>query len=186
VPRTRQSEPADQRDRELLGELAAGRPEVLAELFDRHGASLFRHGLALCRRQADAEDLVQATFLKLATTGADLGGVRSPASYLHRMLHMTWVDGQRRTIAGERVVEQAASETDARPSPIEDAIDIGRALDALAEAQREAIVLHLVEGFSFREIGRATGVSLFTAAARYRLGLARLRTKLGRSRGGRA
>jgi RNA polymerase sigma-70 factor (ECF subfamily) len=62
---------------------------------------------------------------------------------------------------------------------MEEAIDIARALDGLVEAQREAIVLHLIEGFSFREIGHATGVSLFTAAARYRLGLARLRKNLG-------
>ncbi len=39
----------------------------------------------------------------------------------------------------------------------------------LPAEQREVIVLHLMEGFSFREVGRLTGVSLFTAAARYRL-----------------
>jgi RNA polymerase sigma-70 factor (ECF subfamily) len=58
------------------------------------------------------------------------------------------------------------------------AIDIGRALDDLPPLQREVVVLHLVEGFSFLEIGRLTGVSLFTAAARYRLARARLRTAL--------
>ena len=127
---------------------------------------------------------MQATFLKLATTGADLSGVRAPAGYLHRMLHTTWMDGRRRTVVGERVVEQVTPDSDPAPPAREDAIDIARALDALAEAQREAIVLHLVEGFSFREIGRATGVSLFTAAARYRLGIARLRTSLrGRTEG---
>jgi RNA polymerase sigma-70 factor (ECF subfamily) len=158
----------------------------LSGLYDRHAVSLFRHALALSRRQADAEDLVQATFLKLATTAADLRAVTSPASYLHRMLHTTWLDGRRRIAASERVGEQVALVSDASSPAIEDSIDIARAMDHLATAQREAIVLHLVEGFSFREIGRATGVSLFTAAARYRLGLARLRRNLGRPAGGRA
>lgn len=63
-----------------------------------------------------------------------------------------------------------------------DSIDLDRALDALPAPQRQVIVLHLVEGFSFREIGRLTGVSLFTAAARYRLALYRLRSLLGGSR----
>ena len=61
----------------------------------------------------------------------------------------------------------------------EDAIDIARALEVLPVAEREAIVLHLTEGFSFREIGRMTGVSLFTAAGRYRQGIGRLRKSFG-------
>ncbi len=97
VPRARD----DRRDRELLGDLAAGGPNALGELYDRHAASLFRHAIALTRRRPDAEDLVQAVFVKLATTGAELLGVRQPASYLHRMLHTTWLDGQRRTATGE-------------------------------------------------------------------------------------
>ena len=49
---------------------------------------------------------------------------------------------------------------------------ISRVLEALPVAEREVIVLHLTEGFWFREIGRMTGVPLFTAAGRYRRGLA--------------
>jgi RNA polymerase sigma-70 factor (ECF subfamily) len=175
----------DGRDRELLGDLASGRREALAELYDRHAASLFRHALALARRRPEAEDLVQAVFVKLATTGAQLLGVRAPASYLHRMLNSAWVDGQRRTIAAQRAVASGATESlgpQPVPSGMDDAIDIGRALDELPEPQREVVVLHIVEGFSFREIGRMTGVSLFTAAARYRLAVGRLRNVLGRTR----
>jgi len=90
----------DRGDHQLFADLAAGRPEALGALYDRHAASLFRHGLALTRRSPDAEDLVQAVFVKLATTGAGLAGVNSPASYLHRMLHTTWLDGHRRRVAG--------------------------------------------------------------------------------------
>jgi RNA polymerase sigma-70 factor (ECF subfamily) len=185
VSRTRPDERQPHRDRELLGELAAGRPEALAELYDRYAASLFRHAMALCRRQTDAEDLVHATFVKLATTGADLPGVRSPAGYLHRTLHTTWMDGRRRFVVGERVAEQMTVESGMPAPAMEDSIDMARALNELAAPQREVIVLHLIEGFSFREIGQATGVSLFTAAARYRLGLARLRRHLERPAGGR-
>lgn len=180
VPRARD----DRRDRELFGDLAAGRPEALAELYDQHAASLFRHAVALTRQRPDSEDLVHTVFLKLATTGAELRGVRSPAAYLHRMLHTTWMDGQRRMITGERAVEQMTTESNWPPPAIEDAIDIARALADLPAAQREVIVLHLVEGFSFREVGRLTGVSLFTAAARYRLAVGRLRKTRTATHGG--
>ena len=180
VPRVRD----DRRDRELLAGLASGRKEALGELYDRHAASLFRHGLALTRRRPDAEDLVQAVFVKLSATGAELLGVRKPASYLHRMLHTTWMDARRRVITGERVVEQVKPDGEwARPA-FEASIDVARALDELPAEQREVIVLHIVEGFSFREIGRLTGVSLFTAAGRYRLAVGRLRNLLGSHRGG--
>lgn len=174
VPRGRD----DRRDQELFGGLAAGGPEALAELYDRHAASLFRHAVVLTRQQPDAEDLVQAVFVKLATTGAELLGVRSPAGYLHRMIHTTWMDARRRLVAGERAAEHSATEAIRAGSAVEESIDIARALDELPPAQREVIVLHLVEGFSFREIGRSTGVSLFTAAARYRLAVGRLRKRL--------
>lgn len=175
----------DRRDRALLADLASGRREALGHLYDRHAASLYRHGLALTRRRVEAEDLVQTVFVKLAATGAELLGVRVPASYLHRMLRTTWVDGQRRVRFGERAaagegLAGAVASTDA-----ETRLDIARAIDALPPLQREVIVLHVVEGFSFREVGRMTGVSLFTAAGRYRLALARLRRNLEGQRGGR-
>jgi RNA polymerase sigma-70 factor (ECF subfamily) len=177
VPHTRD----DRADRELLGRLASGQREALGELYDRHGVSLFRHAVALTRRQAEAEDLVHAVFVKLATTGADLLGVRAPSNYLHRMLKSIWLDGYRRARTSERLAAsiQDSGDTLAPGSP-DDRIDINRALDALPPLQREVIVLHLVEGYSFIEVGRLTGVSLFTAAARYRLGIVRLRKMLAR------
>lgn len=175
MPQTRD----DTHDRQLLADIAAGRQHALGELYDRHASSLFRHACALTRRRAEAEDLVQAVFVKLASTGAELLGVRTPVSYLHRMVKTTWLDGQRRAVIGGRATaDQALVFPVAAPVDPADTIDIGRALDDLPPLQREVVVLHLVEGFSFLEIGRQTGVSLFTAAARYRLALARLRKVL--------
>ena len=168
----------DRRDRELFGLLAMGDSGALGEIYDHHAAALFRHALALARQAADAEDLVQATFVKLATMGALLLGVRKPASYLHRMLRAAWIDLRRRgatsgeeSIAGDPVAV-ATADADA-------VIDIRRALATLPDEQREAVVLHVFNGFSFREIGDIGGVSTFTAASRYRLGVGRLRRWLG-------
>lgn len=119
---------------------------------------------------------MHAVFVKLAGTGADLLGVRTPSAYLHRMLKTTWLDAEKRVITGERAVEHRATMFPASPAAdVDQAIDMARALDALPALQREVIVLHLVEGCSFLEIGRMTGVSLFTAAGRYRLAINRLR-----------
>jgi RNA polymerase sigma-70 factor (ECF subfamily) len=176
------------RDRELLGELASGSADALAELYDRHAGSLYRHALALTRTVPDAEDLVHAVFVKLATTGAELLGVTTPASYLHRMLHTAWVDGRRRMTRGEQVMTLAGRDSLAWSAEtggaLDSAIDIARLLELIPGAEREVVVLHLTEGFSFREIGRMTGVSLFTAAGRYRQGIGRLRQSFGVKTGG--
>jgi RNA polymerase sigma-70 factor (ECF subfamily) len=63
---------------------------------------------------------------------------------------------------------------------MESAIDVTRALAGLPAAQRQAVQLHLIEGFSFREAGRIADVSMFTAASRYRAALTRLRRLLGK------
>ena len=52
---------------------------------------------------------------------------------------------------------------------------VSRHLSRLPAPQREAVALRHVEGYSYREIGRITGVPTFTAASRCRLGLSRLR-----------
>lgn len=165
------------RDRELLAGLTEGRVDALADLYDRHARPLFRHALVLARCVPDAEDLVQGVFVKLSTTGAELLGVREPANYLHRMLHALWIDDRRRKSVVERATESAPVRG-WRPE-IETVIDLVEAVKALPALEREAIVLHVTEGFSFREVGRITGVSLFTAAGRYRQGIIRLRKSLG-------
>jgi len=95
-------------DRELLRRLASGNSDALGELYDRHAGALFRHALALSGRRHVAEDLVHAVFVKLASTGAELLGVRAPKAYLHRMVRARWIDGQRRLAAGARLGGEAA------------------------------------------------------------------------------
>lgn len=168
----------DRRDRELLSDLAAGNPRALAELYDRHAPSLFRHAIALSRNRSDAEDLVQAAFLKLATIGAPLLGVRVPASYVHRVLRSQWLDGRRRAITGNRIEPESIVDILVAPASGPETIDLVRALDGLPDVQREVVVLHVMDGFSFREVGSMTGVSMFTAAARYRLATSKLRQRL--------
>lgn len=172
----------DHRDARSFGRLVRGDRDALADLYDAHAGSLFRHGLALTRRPFEAEDLVQAVFLKLATTGAPLLAVRNPSSYLHRILRAAWIDAQRRPAVAH---ESALGDDDDRfasnaSGDRESVIDVTRALAQLTEAQREIVQLHLIEGFSFREAGRITGVSMFTAASRYRVALGRLRHLMGR------
>lgn len=124
---------------------------------------------------ADADDITQRVFLDaLEAEGAE------PASIL----------GWLYTVARRRLVDElrresrsAARETasDARVDPSYGpavAAGIGDALAALPEAQRRVLVLRLLRGCSFAEIGRTLGISEPAAKMRFRRGLESVRRSL--------
>lgn len=160
---------------------AVGRGEQLAlgELFDLVGDDIY--GLALCRtrHREDAEDVVQEVFVRLARTRARLGEVRNPRSYLLGIAHRVAIDVLRR-----RRVTVELDETLLEPVTFDcvraaDAARLSVLLLELPAAQREAVWLRHFAGLSFSEIGDVTEVPTFTAASRYRLGMRRLRRRLG-------
>jgi len=166
------------RDRESLRRLAEGDVGALETIWGSHGDRAFRHALWRTGRREDAEDVVQTVFTRLAGLGADLLGVRDLAAYLGTMVHREAV-----AVAKRRSLRQGhdAPEADALlavaadPEQEADRRRVARLVAELPPQQREVVVLHLWEGLTFRQIGKATGVSTFTAASRYRLATSRLR-----------
>jgi RNA polymerase sigma-70 factor (ECF subfamily) len=159
--------------------MADGDREALAALYARHAPALFAHAVALTRSSADAEDLVQGVFVKVAGMGARLLGIRRAGAYLHRMLRMAFLDGERhRGVAAEEPLTGVEVPAGAGTAEA-DRLALASALGRLPAEQREAVVLHVLQGLTFREVAAMTGVSTWTAASRYRLGMGGLRGILG-------
>ena len=80
---------------QLFDQLAAGRAEALEGLFRACAEELY--GLALWRTgsAADAGDVVQEVFVRLARARERLPRVREPRAYLRRMTHRVASDLQR-------------------------------------------------------------------------------------------
>ncbi len=151
--------------------MADGDREALGELYDTHADALFGHALVLTRRRQDAEDLVQDVFVKLTGLGAALLGIRGPGAYLHRMLRTAFVDRERH----RGVVAEAAASSTREPGGVSegkvddaDRMAINAAVEALPLEQREVVLLHVVEGLTFREVAAQTGAAMWTVASRYR------------------
>ena len=170
------------RDAELVAVLARaaeGDGDALGAIYDALAAEIFAVALWRTGSQADAADVVQDVFVKIASSAASLVAIRHPRRYLLALAYAGAVDRQRARRPDVRIEDapflEAASLDAGR------AIDAERASRALAEIpgpQRVAVYLHHFRELSFREIGRITGVPTFTAASRYRLGIARLRARL--------
>jgi RNA polymerase sigma factor (sigma-70 family) len=168
--------------RRFFREVAGGGLASLGPLYRACSDELY--GLALWRTgsPADAADVVQEVFVRLARFRERLAAVRDPLAYLRRMARGVAVDLHRRRVrTGEQPLEdcELVKATDEEPERRLEARRVSRLLLELPAVQREAIYLRHFAGCSFAEIGRATSVPTFTAASRYRLGMKRLRKKTG-------
>lgn len=179
--RTAKRDPARAEELRLLfGRLANGDLDALDEVWANAADDLY--GLALWRlgSEADAEDAVQESFVRLVRAAPRLAEVRNPFGYLLRTVHRITLDmkRQRRTHQDlDTVTTVAFVEPEAENKA--EASRLSSLLGRLSPDQREAVYLREILGMKLREVGAATGVSTFTAASRHRQGMSRLRRWLG-------
>ena len=139
--------------------------------------SLFGTALRLTRRPADADDLVQDTYLKAFRSASQFQRGTNLKAWLFTILHNTFRnlrrhDGRNPVDVDSEYVEQAPARAPNEYSPEElltratlDA-DLQAALDALPEAFRQAVWLRDVEELTYAEIATVLGVPIGTVMSR--------------------
>jgi RNA polymerase sigma-70 factor (ECF subfamily) len=149
----------------------SGADETFAQDALSYVDSLYGTALRLTRNVADAEDLVQDTYLKAFRAQAQFERGTNLKAWLFTILHNTFRN--RRRDAGRspidvdsEAVEQAMDQGSAQQTPETllaratlDA-DLQAALDALPDAFRQAVWLRDVEEFSYAEIAGIVGVPI--------------------------
>jgi RNA polymerase sigma-70 factor, ECF subfamily len=145
-------------DRRLLKSLRAGRSEAFAELVRSHYQTVYRFLVHMARDVHRAEDLTQETFVTAWERMATFQGRSTLATWLHRIAYTKFIDGQRsdRRIAtfSERFTSSTVSPVDPLETAmaLEEARRLYRALDELDSADRTLLVLHYLQGLSYREM----------------------------------
>lgn len=172
---TRADEPIAAAFRRLVDD----REEALATIYDLEGERLFALALWITGSREDAADAVHDLFVKLAANPPPSGAIRRPRAYLMSMARNAARDRMRSRRATEEPGDVLLAEPGGSMEVSMDARRVSRHLRRLPLYQREALYLRFFGEMSFADIGRVTGVSLFTAASRCRLGLAKLRTWMG-------
>jgi RNA polymerase sigma-70 factor (ECF subfamily) len=133
-------------------------PATLGQLALPHLDALYRTARRLTRAEADAQDLLQQTYLegcRSAGTLADPGRMRA---WLFRILRNLWADERRRPAALELVESELPPEV---VGNLEDEVlragfddEVVAALASLPAEFRWAVVLVDVEGMSYEEAGQ--------------------------------
>jgi RNA polymerase sigma-70 factor (ECF subfamily) len=165
-----------------------GDSEAFRSLVERHSRLVFRVAYRMTGNEADAEDVVQETFLRAYR---QLGRFESRANFgtwVYRIAVNCAIDymrsrPKRESAEEDEVLERAAGDTgqpDAEQMLLGGEIGarVQKALDLLSDMERAAFVMRHYQGFSIEEIGRSLGLktnatkhSIFRAVKKMRVAL---------------
>ena len=161
-----------------------------------HVNRLYAAALRLTRNRADAEDLVQETYLKAFRSAGRFEPGTNLKAWLFTILHNTFLNTRRRgarepLAADDQLAEHLAAETAGDGASPEHLLlresldaDLQAALDSLPEAFRQAVWLRDVEEFSYAEMARMLGIPIGTVMSRIARGRRLLYERLTAKTGG--
>ena len=169
-------------DQQILGALARGDAIALDWIWDAYAGRLLAFATAILCSHHDAEETLQNVFVKIAQNRARLAAARSLKAYLFTMARNEAYTLARRRNRREIPVDPQAfgliPAAPADPPAPEEAEAAARHLAALPEKQRDVVVLKIYEDMTFDDISASLGISLNTAASRYRYGIEKLKRRL--------
>ncbi len=181
---------AELQDNELVTQVQQGQHDAFEELVSRYAGRLYSMGRRMCGNDADAEDMLQETFIA-AFKGMD--AFRAEAKFSvwlfqiakHACMRMRRKSkfAPRETLSLEELAPnedelKTLSIADWRQTPIDELLNkelqgaLDEAIQLLPLDHRMVLLLRDVEGFSAEETGQIIGVSV--PAVKSRLHRARL------------
>jgi RNA polymerase sigma-70 factor, ECF subfamily len=165
-------------DAHLLEQLRSGEAEAGHRFVREHYPAIYRYLLYLAGRPDLAEDLTQETFVQAWRALDRFQGRAALRTWLHRIAHREFLQMLRRQRT-ESSLETAADWEEPSVAAWTEAVELREVIRRLPLEQREAVVLHYLEGYNSEEIGRIVRAPASTV--RYRLAAAReyLRQELG-------
>lgn len=178
---------ADDQLSEWIRRGAEGEEQACAALYHSLSPQVFRLAVGLLGNVADAEEVVQDTFVYALRNLKRFDPARSAVgAWLYTIalgrcrnkrrrrtlvtLPLEFLDGQRRE-GPRREIETALEQRGVRQQTWE-------ALQTLSPRLRETLVLRFLSGLTYAEIGQVMGCNPKTAESRVRLGLAAMRRVL--------
>jgi len=156
----------------------------LAALVETYSTTLFRVAHSILRNSAEAEDVVQDTFVRVLQHYAKLPTVRDHRVWLIRIAWNLALDRQRRN-RPEQIDELFAQTLVAGNPPADLALDEARRMtatlreiDQLPKKEREALLLSTIDELSNTEIANIVGKSESAVRALIFRARTRLRERL--------
>ncbi|HEX8170455.1 MAG TPA: RNA polymerase sigma factor [Thermoanaerobaculia bacterium] len=156
-------------DIELVERVRSGDDDAFRQLVERHTRPIYRLAFRITGNAADADDVVQETFLRAYRRASTYDARASFATWLHRIAvncSLDLIDSRKRRDARVEATDDLSSlaSTDASPDRIAQGNEMQRAvaaaLTSLSGNERTAFVLRHYEGMPLEEIGQVLGTRM--------------------------
>jgi len=169
--------------RALLSALAGGDRDALARLYASYGSLVFRTARRLTGSRADAEDVTQDVFVRLASTADGFVGTAEQfPGWIRRVAVraalMRMRGGRRRREVDVDGVAALVTRTD----DLLARLTLETALERLSEEHRTVFLLKEVEGYDHAEIAELVGITVANSEVRLHRARRQLRELLRGSR----
>jgi RNA polymerase sigma-70 factor (ECF subfamily) len=152
----------------------------LEKILDSIGDKLFNYLTIKLSSPLDAEDVLQEVCFRLIRYKVRFRLIRNPSAYVFRIARneaVRFLKNQKRNPEKCRPTEECAKVIQDNLTGIESEVmnQVAEALALIPEDQREVIILRFFAELTLREIANVCGVSINTAASRFRYGMQKLR-----------
>ncbi|WP_047496958.1 RNA polymerase sigma factor [Terriglobus sp. TAA 43] len=173
-------------DEQLLVALVNGSHEALGLLFGKHARAVYRLAHRILCDETEAADLRQEVFLYLFERAANFDPEKtSGLSWILQITYHRAIDRRRYLSHRHHYQSEVFDETrqhEQRSELSAEHLDgkalLSRLREQLPPDQRKTLELHILEGYSFREIAERSGQTLGNVRHHYYRAIERLRANL--------
>jgi RNA polymerase sigma-70 factor (sigma-E family) len=156
------------------------RDAEFGEYFDSRAVVMRRTAYLLCNGDWHrAEDLVQATLIKVYVAWPRLRRADGVDGYARKVMVRAAIDESRRGFRRRESPVDQLPEVGVAARPVDEVLDVRRALATLPPGQRAVVVLRYWEDLSVAETAEILGRSEGTVKSQAAKGMAALRNLLG-------
>jgi RNA polymerase sigma-70 factor (ECF subfamily) len=176
-------------DEDLMQLVRRGKPAAFEVVYERHASAAFSLAYRIVGTRNGAEDVSQEAFLSIWRSSARYDRARgSVRTWVLGIVHHRAIDHLRRSTvhdkrrAGDEGIQErfeAPERTDAEVARREEARVVRSAMEELPSEQSQVIELAYFGGFTHVEIADMLETPVGTVKGRMRLGLRKLRDRLG-------
>ena len=156
-------------DTELIERVRGGDDDAFRILVERHTRSIFRTAYRITTNSADADDVVQETFLRAYRALDSFDERATFTTWLHRIAvncSLDLIDSRKRRDSRVEATDDLTAYATAEAGPERVVLGaqmqkaIGEALSAMSGNERTAFVLRHFEGMPLEEIGQILGIKM--------------------------
>jgi RNA polymerase sigma-70 factor (ECF subfamily) len=168
---------------DLVARCQAGDVEAFEALYRQHAARIYSLACRMAGSPEDGEDLLQEIFLQAHRKLGSFKGDSAIGTWLYRLALNHCLDYVRsRQAKMSKLTETLDADVSFEPTARRETpiarMDLERAVARLPEGCREAFVLHDVEGFDHKEVGRLLGIAEGTSKSQVFKARMKLRSML--------